>query len=47
MHEVQVGVAFHRVFLLQLAGKDISIEDEYPFSEKVLIVFLENQLSNS
>ncbi|KAJ9159079.1 hypothetical protein P3X46_024610 [Hevea brasiliensis] len=27
MHEVKVGVAFHRVFLLQLAGKDISAED--------------------
>ncbi|KAF2320275.1 hypothetical protein GH714_026583 [Hevea brasiliensis] len=28
MHEVHVGVAFHRVFLLQLAGKDISAEDK-------------------
>ncbi|KAG8645965.1 mitogen-activated protein kinase kinase kinase 19-like isoform X2 [Manihot esculenta] len=27
MHEVHVGVALHRVFLLQLAGKDISVED--------------------
>ncbi|KAF2320242.1 hypothetical protein GH714_026341 [Hevea brasiliensis] len=27
MHEVRVGVAFHRVFLLQVAGKDISAED--------------------
>ncbi|KAF2293991.1 hypothetical protein GH714_006159 [Hevea brasiliensis] len=33
MHEVQVGVAFHRVFLLQLAGKNISgddVKDAYP-----------------
>ncbi|KAF2293994.1 hypothetical protein GH714_006207 [Hevea brasiliensis] len=27
MHEVQVGVAFHRLFLLPLAGEEISVKD--------------------
>ncbi|KAL7211613.1 hypothetical protein ACSBR2_014466 [Camellia fascicularis] len=27
MHKVQVGIVFERVFFLQLAGKDISLED--------------------
>ncbi|CAL5346191.1 unnamed protein product [Camellia sinensis] len=27
MHKVQVGIVFDRVFFLQLAGKDISLED--------------------
>ncbi|XAR53849.1 Ubiquitin--protein ligase [Bertholletia excelsa] len=27
MHKVQVGIAFDRVFFLQLAGKDVSLED--------------------
>ncbi|KAK4726842.1 hypothetical protein R3W88_031759 [Solanum pinnatisectum] len=27
MHKIQIGVVFDRVFFLQLAGKDISLED--------------------
>ncbi|KAJ9174796.1 hypothetical protein P3X46_013401 [Hevea brasiliensis] len=49
MHEVQVGVAFHRVFLLQLAGKNISgddVKDAYPsfYNNKAKERFADHQI---
>ncbi|XP_021618651.1 E3 ubiquitin-protein ligase UPL5 [Manihot esculenta] len=57
MHELQIGVAFHRMFLFQLAEKDISIgdvKDAYPsfYNKKAKECFLDddqirNDLVNS